>query len=527
MTCRNPTTGSTGWQLSWVPTVRLEDAHTLTEGFFGGESTSSQRKTVPEEFEDSEIVSRWRTYPALRSARGSGIFERLQPEILGRLAKTSHPMDALTAFDGFLSGLPAGVQVFSLFEANPQLIDLLIDIVGVSPELARYLSRNASVFDAVIGGDFFSDWPGREALQTALSDLLAQESDYENKLNTARRWGKEWHFRVGVHLLRGLIGAEEAGTQYADLADATLAALAPEVQAEFARKHGPCPGRGAVVVGMGSLGSRRLHSRSDLDLIVIYDPGEAEISEGRRPLATRPYYARLTQALITAVTAPMAEGRIYEIDMRLRPSGNQGPVATSLESFRSYQKSDAWVWEHLALSRARCVAGPEGLMQDVTGVQTEVLATAGERDAVLREVAIMRDRIAAAKGGGGPWEVKLGQGRLQDIELVAQAAAVIAGQPLGTVPASLARGAECGWLSPEDSHALSEAYRLCWSLQIGSRLISETTLTPDRDMSAASDFLCRITGTETIDGLQTLLETRTRHAADIIDAALPDVSEED
>ncbi|MCR9158912.1 MAG: bifunctional [glutamine synthetase] adenylyltransferase/[glutamine synthetase]-adenylyl-L-tyrosine phosphorylase [Rhodobacteraceae bacterium] len=507
--------------------ARLEDAHTLTEGFFGGESTSTQRKAVPEEFEDSEIVSRWRTYPALRSARGSGIFERLRPEILGRLAKTSHPMDALTAFDGFLSGLPAGVQVFSLFEANPQLIDLLIDIVGVSPELARYLSRNASVFDAVIGGDFFSDWPGCEALQGALTDLLAQEGDYENKLNTARRWGKEWHFRIGVHLLRGLIGAEEAGTQYADLADATLGALAPEVQVEFARKHGPCPGRGAVVVGMGSLGSRRLHSRSDLDLIVIYDPGEAEMSEGRRPLATRPYYARLTQALITAVTAPMAEGRIYEIDMRLRPSGNQGPVATSLESFRSYQNNDAWVWEHLALSRARCVAGPEGLMQDVTGVQTEVLATAGERDAVLREVAIMRDRIAAAKGGGGPWEVKLGQGRLQDIELVAQAAAVIAGQPLDSVPASLARGAECGWLSPEDSHALSEAYRLCWSLQIGSRLISETTLTPDRDISAASDFLCRITGTETIDGLQTLLETRTRHAADIIDAALPDVSEED
>ncbi len=506
---------------------RLEETHTLTEGFFGGDSTAARHKAVPEEFENSEIVSRWRTYPALRSARGSGIFERLQPEILGRLAKTSHPMDALTAFDGFLSGLPAGVQVFSLFEANPQLIDLLIDIVGVSPELARYLSRNASVFDAVIGGDFFSDWPGRDALQTALSDLLAQESDYENKLNTARRWGKEWHFRVGVHLLRGLIGAEEAGTQYADLADATLAALAPEVQAEFAGKHGPCPGRGAVVVGMGSLGSRRLHSRSDLDLIVIYDPGEAEISEGRRPLATRPYYARLTQALITAVTAPMAEGRIYEIDMRLRPSGTQGPVATSLETFRSYQKSDAWVWEHLALTRARCVAGPDGVMQDVTAVQADVLQAPRDRDAVLREVAIMRNRIASAKGSGGDWEIKLGQGRLQDIELVAQAAAVIAGQPLGTVPGALACGAECGWLSPEDADALSAAYRLCWALQIGSRLISDSTLAPDQDSSAASGFLCRITGTSSIDGLQEQLAACTKRAADVINAVLPDVREEE
>ncbi|MGJ8603799.1 MAG: glutamine-synthetase adenylyltransferase [Marivita sp.] len=506
---------------------RLEEVHTLTEGFFGGDTGRDGGAQVPDELTHSEIVSRWRTYPALRSARGSGIFERLQPEILGRLAKTSHPMDALGAFDGFLSGLPAGVQVFSLFEANPQLIDLLIDIVGVSPELARYLSRNASVFDAVIGGDFFADWPGQDALRAALADLLAREGDYENKLNTARRWGKEWHFRIGVHLLRGLIGAEEAGAQYADLADATLGALAPEVQAEFAHKHGPCPGRGAVVVGMGSLGSRRLHSQSDLDLIVIYDPGDAEMSEGRRPLPTRPYYARLTQALITAVTAPMAEGRIYEIDMRLRPSGNQGPVATSLTAFQSYQQSDAWVWEHLALTRARCVAGPGGLMRDMTQVQADVLAMPRERDTVLREVAVMRSRIAAAKGEGNPWDAKLGQGRLQDIELVAQAAAVLAGQKLGTVPDALAHGAACGWLSDAEAEVLTEAYRLCWSLQIGSRLISETTITPERDTSAASEFLCRITGTASIDALKDKLEARTTHAAKVITAVLPDVTEKD
>ncbi len=506
---------------------RLEEVHTLTEEFFGGDTAPTRRSDVPDELENSEIVSRWRTYPALRSARGSGIFERLKPEILGRLAKTSHPMDALMAFDGFLSGLPAGVQVFSLFEANPQLIDLLIDIVGVSPDLARYLSRNAAVLDAVIGGDFFADWPGQDALRADLRAILGRETDYENKLNTARRWGKEWHFRIGVHLLRGLIGAEEAGAQYADLADATLGALAPEVHAEFALKHGPCPGRGAVVVGMGSLGSRRLHSRSDLDLIVIYDPAEAEMSEGRRPLGTRPYYARLTQALITAVTAPMAEGRLYEIDMRLRPSGNQGPVATSLPSFQTYQKNDAWVWEHLALSRARCVSGPEALMQEVTAVQAEVMAAPRNRDDVLREVAIMRRRIASAKGDAGPWEAKLGQGRLQDIELLAQAAALIAECPLDTVPDALVRGAGCGWLTPEDAEALSAAYRLCWSLQIGSRLISETTLAPADDTGAASEFLCRITGASSIGTLRDLLETRTRRAAEVIAAVLPDVSEEE
>ena len=504
--------------------ARLEEVHTLTEGFFGVEAPGAPRsaKAVPDGLFDADVVSRWHSYPALRTQRGSGIFDRLKPDILQRLSQTSEPQAAFAAFDGFLSGLPSGVQVFSLFEANPQLIDLLIDIVGVSPDLARYLSRNAQVFDAVIGGDFFKDWPGRDALCAALVAALSEETDYERKLDTARRWGKEWHFRIGVHLLRGLVGAEEAGRQYADLADATLAALMPEVEAEFARKHGPPPGRGAVVVGMGSLGSRRLHARSDLDLIMIYDPGDADMSEGRRPLATRPYYARLTQALITAMTVPMSEGRLYEVDMRLRPSGNQGPVATSLSSYRQYQLNEAWVWEHLALTRGRVVAGNAGLAADVLAVQNDVMAKHRDTASVLQEVATMRARIASAKGAGDFWDAKLGQGRMQDIELVAQAAALLAGEPQGYVPDALQSGAVCGWLDADTARHLTETYTLCWSLQIASRLISETTLAPETAANAAAGFLCRITGAASIDALSEQLEQDTTRAAEMINAALPD-----
>src|SRR5690606_38377421 len=106
----------------------------------------------------------------------------------------------------------------------------------------------------------------------------------------------------------------------------------------------------------GSLGARQLNAGSDLDLIVIYDADGVDGSDGPRPLAARPYYSRLTQAMITAVSAPTAEGRLYEVDMRLRPSGRQGPVATSVQSFESYQMTEAWTWEHLALTRARVVA---------------------------------------------------------------------------------------------------------------------------------------------------------------------------
>ncbi|MEL6960949.1 MAG: glutamine-synthetase adenylyltransferase, partial [Pseudomonadota bacterium] len=315
---------------------RLEEVHSLTEGFF------APGEAAPAPSFGADVVERWRTYPALRSARAVEIFDRLKPRILSALQEAAKPDEALAAFDGFLSGLPAGVQVFSLFDANPQLTQLMVDIAATSPALAQYLGRNAAVFDAVIGGDFFAPWPGGPALTASAEAAIGRAIDYEACLDAARRWMKEWHFRIGVHHLRGLIDADTAGRHYADLAQAVLQALFPVVSGHFAAKHGPAPGRGAVVLGMGSLGAGRIHAASDLDLIVIYDGQDVESSDGPRPLPTRAYYARLTQALVTALSAPMAEGRLYEVDMRLRPSGGQGPVATSLARFEPYQMEEAW-----------------------------------------------------------------------------------------------------------------------------------------------------------------------------------------
>ncbi|WP_300531486.1 glutamine-synthetase adenylyltransferase [uncultured Mameliella sp.] len=500
---------------------RLTEVQDLTEGFFAPGSGTDQE--VPEVFADSPVPGRWLNYPCLRSQRAVTIFERLRPEILRRLGQTDRPEEALKAFDSFLAGLPAGVQLFSLFEANHQLIDLLVDIVGTSPDLARYLSRNASVFDAVIAGDFFSDWPGSDALRAALVAQLEEAGDYERKLDAARRWAKDWHFRIGVHLLRGLMGPEEAGKAYADLAGASLAAVWPEVQTMFAEKHGPPPGRGAVVLGMGSLGARRQHARSDLDVIVIYDAQGVEASEGRKPLASRTYYARLTQALITAMTAPMAEGKLYEIDMRLRPSGNQGPVATSWASFQSYQREEAWVWEHLALTRARVVAGPGKLAEDVEALRKEVIGKARDVPQIRRGVAEMRARIAAAKGPGGPLDAKIGPGRLQDIELFAQLCALEAGRPVREAPRAL-RLAD--WLDEDDRKALIAAYELFWSLQIGARLVSEDAIDPDKLGLGGCTFLLRLAEAPDMETMRSDLESRAGRAAEIIGKVLPEPENE-
>ncbi len=501
--------------------ARLEEVHALTEGFFAGTATTPVRQPLPSDTQfDPDITARWQSYPALRSARGTAIFAQLKPAILARLAKAARPQEAFLAFDGFLLGLPAGVQVFALFAANPTLIDLLVDIVSTAPALSAHLARNAQVLDAVIGGSFFAPWPGMAALQAELSARLAQETDYEKVLDAARRWAKEWHFRIGVHHLRGLIAADEAGRQYADLAEAAVAGIAPRVLAEFAAKHGAPPGRGAVVLGLGSLGARRLNAFSDLDLIAIYDAAGVEVSTGPRPLPARQYYARLTQAMVTAVTAPMAEGRLYAVDMRLRPSGTKGPVATSLVSFRDYQLTEAWTWEHLALTRARVVAGPVALSADVEALRQEVLTRPQDRARVLADVADMRARIAAAKSPDGPWDAKIGPGRMQDIEVLAQTGTLLAGSAERSTRDGLIAGVACGMLTDAQAAHLADTHALCWQVQSVARLLTDRPLDPAVIGEGGCRMLLRETGAATLDALTLRLATKTAAAAAMIDGIL-------
>ncbi|MEE3100293.1 MAG: bifunctional [glutamine synthetase] adenylyltransferase/[glutamine synthetase]-adenylyl-L-tyrosine phosphorylase, partial [Pseudomonadota bacterium] len=376
------------------------------------------------------LVDRWRqgTIPATRSDRARGLLAELEPLMLDALARAASPDDALIQFDRFLSGLPAGVQILSLFSANPRLLDLIAEICAAAPRLAEELGRNSRVIDAILATDFFRPLPDADALTEELEGWLAREGDdYERKLDAARAWAKEMRFRMGVQLLRGIADAEEAGQGFAAIAEAALRALMPEVEAEFARRYGPAPGAqaggGAAVLAMGRLGSREMTANSDLDLILLYDAAGAEASEGPKPLATAVWYSRFAQALILAMTAKTAEGALYEIDMRLRPSGRQGTVATSVDGFRAYHAEQAWTWERMALTRARAVAGRPGPMAKAGAAIDEALARPRPPGVTRADAAEMRARVAEAARGGRsePWSVKRTWGGLMDVEFAAQA----------------------------------------------------------------------------------------------------------
>lgn len=379
------------------------------------------------------VIRTWHfgRYRATRSAEARERLTELTPALLQAFGQTRRADEALLRFDEFLAGLPAGIQLFSLLQSNPWLLKLIATIMGAAPRLAGIITRRPHVFDGLLDPQLLSELPDRSYLADRLSIFLDGTARHEDLLDRLRIFAAEQKFLIGVRLLTGAIDADRAGTAFSDLADLTIGAAFEAVIKEFALHHGRVKGGRAVILGMGKLGSRELTAGSDVDLILLYDhDDDAEESDGERPLAPSHYYARLTQRLIAAVSAPMAEGILYELDLRLRPSGNKGPVATHIDAFRKYQRKDAWTWEHMALTRARPVAGEATLSAEIEQEVSAILALSRDKLKIAKEAVEMRALIGEEKPPRDNWDLKLVPGGLIDLEFIAQYA-VLAGQVSG------------------------------------------------------------------------------------------------
>ncbi len=369
------------------------------------------------------VIRTWHfgRYRATQSAEARERLTELTPALLEAFGATRRADEALLRFDEFLSGLPAGIQLFSLLQTNPGLLKLLATIMGAAPRLAGVITRRAHVFDGLLDPGLMSELPNKAYLQDRLTGFLQGERAYEEVLDRLRIFAAEQRFLIGIRLLTGAIDATRAGKAFSDLADLTLGVALDEVEREFARRHGHVPGQRICLLGMGKLGSRELTAGSDVDLILLYDHDEAaEESDGEKPLHPSQYFTRLTQRLIAAVSAPTAEGVLYELDLRLRPSGNKGPVATQIGSFRKYQRTEAWTWEHMAITRARAVAGDESLAAEVDAEIVDIVALPRKPQKVRADAAEMRRLIAEEKPARDVWDLKLVPGGLIDLEFIAQ-----------------------------------------------------------------------------------------------------------
>ena len=424
------------------------------------------------------IVRRWHhgRYRSMSSARARELLTELMPALLKALGDTAAPDQALLNFDLFLGNLPAGVQLFSLFKANPALVELVAAIMGSAPRLAAHLARRTVLLDSVLSPSFYDPLPSVADMTEELTKILAATVDEQDLLDSARRWANDRRFQIGVQQLKRIVAPAQAGTAYSAIAQATISALCETVESRFADLHGGFQGQRLAVLGLGKLGSREMSATSDLDLIFVYDiPPGLEASDGAQPLAPIQYYTRLSAKIVTALTALTNEGALYEVDMRLRPSGRSGPLANSLDGFAAYHAQSAWTWEHLALTRARVIYGPVPLAAELERIIKATLCRSRDPASLVRDVADMRDRIAEHAPAKSIWDFKHAPGGLFDIDFVAQYLALrhAAAHPdiLDPHPAEmLRRTAAAGLIDVSDAEELTTARLLLSDVQSLLRL---------------------------------------------------------
>lgn len=258
---------------------------------------------------------------------------------------------------------------------------------------------------------------------------------------------------------------------------------------------------------MGKLGAREMTATSDLDMIVVYDADTEDMSSGERPLSAPEYYARWTQKLVSAVTAPTSEGAVYEVDMRLRPSGRAGPLATSLASFRHYQAEEAWTWEHMALTRARIVAGSEAAALTVRAAVKEVLNRPHDRAKVMTDARDMRRRVDEAnpKETADLWSLKLTRGGALDVDFIAQTLLLTEGlagsAAMGTRPA-LALLKQRGALTEAQADRLLRAFDLEQTLLQIQRVAVEGVFHPETAAVGLKAAMVKATAAEDFSAME-------------------------
>ncbi len=442
----------------------------------------------------AETLQRWLSgdYRVFKVDATRQAFNEFVPDLMRGLSRAEEPDDAVMAFDRFLQALQRGGRLISLLSQNKDLVALVALVLGAAPRLSDMLARQPQIMDGLIDPRFFGAMPDQRELSSRLAATLSDANSYEEFLDRLRLFGQESLFLIGTRILSGTVSAQHASVAFADVAEGIAHTVHGLVMGQFAEQHGRIKDQQTAIVAMGKLGSREMTASSDLDLILIYDfDHEAPDSDGARPLHGSQYFARLTQRLISAFTTRTNYGVLYEVDMRLRPSGRAGPLASRIDSFAEYQDHEAWTWEHMALTRARVISASPEFTARIEAVIRDVLTRKRETGIIANDVLEMRRAIAEEKGESDIWDLKNAAGGVVDIEFIAQYLQLIhaADKPsildVSTVQV-LDNAARLGVLPQSDADILRAASRLYHDLTQIIRLCVTEKFKPE---TAGEDLL--------------------------------------
>ncbi len=462
----------------------------------------------------AEKIKRWRSgkVTALRSAAAVESFEAVLPEMIEAIAASPNPQQALIRLDSLIDKLPTAINFFRMLEARPGLRDMLSHILSHAPVLAEELSRRTELLEGLIDTTALDLPPSVDELAEQFA-RCEDGDDYQMLLDRVRARVGEKRFALGTQLIESRHDPLAIAAGYARVAEAAIQVLTDATISEFEKAHGKVPGSEMLILALGRLGGEALTHASDLDLIFLFTGDHGAESDGRRPLGGTQYFNRLAQRMVAALSVPTAAGPLYEVDTRLRPSGTQGPMAVTIESFYKYQAESAWTWEHMALTRARPVYGGAEAREQLQEQIQAILKKQREPEILRKAVRKMRLDIVEHKPPKGPLDTKLMEGGLVDWEFIIHFLQLKTGEALHPQLGEAARGLVAGGHLDENMVA---AHELMTRLLVALRLMS-----PDCDYppETSRELIAKAAGQESWDALlngydtarQCVIEEWNRH----------------
>ena len=483
-------------------------------------------KSVHEATAFLQAIKRWRSgkVTALRSSAAQESFEAILPDLVDAIATAPNPAKALARLDSLIDKLPTAINFFRILEARPALLDLLGKILSHAPVLADALAQRAELFDGLIDATALDLPPSVEDLAEQFARTESGD-DYQILLDRVRARVGEKRFALGVQLIEGRHDALDISAGYARVAEAAIQVLANATIKEFEMTHGKVSGSRLLILALGRLGGEALTHASDLDLVFLFSGDHGAESDGERSLGATQYYNRLTARIVTALSVPTAAGPLYEVDTRLRPSGTQGPLAVTLESFYKYQRESAWTWEHMALTRARPVYGDKADRASLEQEIRTILRKDREPEILRKAVRKMRLDIVKHKPPKGPLDTKMMEGGLVDWEFIIHYLQLKTGEALYPELGKAVRAlVAAGHLEGE----MVTAHELMARLLVALRLMS-----PDCDFPPVTSraLIAKAAGQESWDALldgydrarQCVIDAWNRHLRPDPDEILGDI----
>ncbi|HST37769.1 MAG TPA: bifunctional [glutamine synthetase] adenylyltransferase/[glutamine synthetase]-adenylyl-L-tyrosine phosphorylase [Allosphingosinicella sp.] len=422
-------------------------------------------------------IDGWRSgkVRSLRTNAAREAFEAMLPELIAAFGASPDPMRALNRFDDLILSLPTGVNFYRLLEARPGLADHLAAILAHAPALAEQLGRRPQLLDGLLDASAFAPAAQVDALIEDFARADRAGEDYQLLLDRVRRRVNERRFALGVQLVAAHTDPLEVTEGYSRIAEAAIGVLADATIAEFEAAHGKVPGSELLILGLGRLGGEALTHASDLDLVYLFSGSHENESDGPKPLRATDYFNRLAPRVTAALSVATAAGPLYDVDTRLRPSGKDGLLAISLESFDAYQQGQAWTYEHMALTRGRPVYGSAAGRAALREIVDRALRRERDPAKLVFDAAAMRADMNRHKPPGGPYDIKLGAGGLVDLEFAAHVLQL--GHRIGLDPhleVALAALHEAGLVSAE----IDPALRLLTRILVILRLVSPSSAIP-------------------------------------------------